>query len=676
MKKLIVLAAAMAALLLATGDRAEVGAPGGPRLTININDGWQYAPVDNGVTGAWQDVDLPHTWNAQDTIDGDKKYRMGVGLYLKQLDLTPAPGKRYFLRFEGANIKSWVSVNGKQAGEHRGGYTAFAYEITDLLAPGPNLIEVKVDNSLDREIMPLYCDYNFYGGIYRNVWLIETNSAAIAVTDHASPGVYLAPKQVTAERAELEFLARLTGPVDGMFVRFSLLDAAGNRLRLVEAAPAKAGEWSEARASMAIDAPHLWDGARDPYLYRVRTELILGQETIDAVDQPLGLRFYRVDPDQGFFLNGQPYRLHGVNRHQDRDGKGNAISAEDHEEDFALMAEMGVNAVRLAHYPQAELAYSITDRRGMAVWAELPFIGPTGDATGIFLDNPNFRDNLKLQLVELIRQNYNHPSIIVWGLFNELAPPGDPTPLLRELNDLAHQEDPYRLTTVATFREGSLDDVTDLTCWNQYWGWYYGPATGFGPWLDAKHRDHPERRLCMSEYGAGGSVKQHSEFNYNVYTPGPWHPENYQLYVHEVHWAAMSERPFLWATFLWNMFDFGVVKRNEGDRPNQNDKGMVTFDRKTKKDVFYFYKANWNPEPMIYIANRRFVSRRSPRVAAQVISNAGPVTLTVNGRQVKLTPAPSNVYNATVILRPGKNVVKATAAGGLSDEVEWKFLAP
>ncbi len=677
MKKTFIMAAAVAALLVTTGVRAEVGARGGPRRTININEGWQYAPEDNGVTGAWQAINLPHTWNAEDTLDGDNQYRMGVGLYRQELDLTPVAGKRYFLRFEGANIKSWVSVNGHPAGEHRGGYTAFACEVTALLAPGKNLIEVKVDNSLDREIMPLYCDYNFYGGLYRSVWLIETNEAAIAVTDHASPGVYLSPKKVTAAQAELECLARLSGPVEGMIVRFSLLDATGSRVQVVEAAPVPAGQWSEARAPMTITSPHLWNGVNDPYLYRVRAELVRGEETVDAVDQPLGLRFYRMDPDQGFFLNGESYRLHGVNRHQDRDGKGNAISNEDQEEDFALMAEMGVNAVRLAHYPQAELAYSITDRRGMVVWAELPFIGKTGDrAAGVFLDNPNFRDNLKLQLVELVRQNYNHPSILVWSLFNELSPPGDPVPLLSELNDLAHQEDPYRLTTVATHHEGDLNDVTDLTCWNQYWGWYYATPAGFGPWLDAQHRNHPQRRLCMSEYGAGGSVKQHSEFNYNVYTPGPWHPENYQLYVHEKVYAQIAERPFLWASFLWNMFDFGVVKRNEGDRPNQNDKGMVSFDRQTKKDGFYFYKANWNPEPMIYITNRRFVSRRSPVVDVQVICNAGPVTLTVNGREVKLAPAPNYVYNATVTLRPGDNQVRATTADGLSDEVEWKFLEP
>jgi beta-galactosidase len=672
---------ALAALVGRERVQAAPGLDGGPRQVESLNPGWQYAPVDNGVTGAWQEVNLPHSWNAQDTLDGDHKYRMGVGLYRKEILLDPRPDRRYFLRFEGANIKSWVSINGKPAGEHRGGYTAFAYEITGLVAPGKNLIEVKVDNSFDREIMPLYCDYNFYGGIYRNVWLIATGKSAIAVTDHASSGVYLTPREVSPEKADLEFLARLSAPEAAVLaVRFTVLDATGAEVKTVEAAPVPAGDWLEARAALTLDSPRLWNGVADPYLYRVRAELLSGGQVVDAVEQPLGLRYYRVDAERGFFLNGRSYRLHGVNRHQDREGKANAIGAEDQEQDFALMREMGVNAVRLAHYPQADLAYSICDRSGIAVWAELPFIGRMGDSTGIFLDSPKFRDNLKLQLVELIRQNYNHPSIVVWGLFNELSPPGDPTPLLRELNALAHQEDPHRLTTVATMMEGTMDDVTDLTCWNQYWGWYYGLADSFAAWADAQHRGHPQRRLCMSEYGAGASIVQHSELNYNVYTQGHWHPENYQAYVHEKLFAAMAERKYFWATFLWNMFDFGVVKRDEGDRPNINDKGMVTFDRQVKKDVFFFYKANWNPEPMIYITNRRFTERRSPLIEVKVYCNAGPVALTVNGIEVKMEPRGNSVYTARALLRPGKNEVTATAAAAdgraLSDHCVWKFLAP
>ena len=649
-----------------------------PRVVRNIDQGWRFALIDNGAPGAWQEINLPHSWNTEDTLDGDDKYRMGVGLYQKELEIYPNPDKRYFLRFEAANIKSWVWVNGKEAGSHRGGYTAFAFEVTNLLKPGKNLIEVKVDNSFDREIMPLYCDYNFYGGIYRSVYLIETPKNCIAVTDFASPGVYLTQKNVTEDFAELEFLARVSAEnPQGLSIRFIILDATGARVKAVDAELKPNGQWLEAKSSFRLDKPHLWNGVSDPYLYTVQTQLISSGKVIDVVEQPLGLRYFRVDAEQGFFLNGKPYNLHGVNRHQDREGKANALSPADHEEDFALMREMGVNAVRLAHYPHADLVYSICDRLGIVVWAELPFIGKTGDKTGIFLNSKNFQENLKQQMVELIRQNYNHPSILFWSLFNELAPPGDPVPLLKELNALAHQEDPTRLTTVATMLEGPLNDVTDLTCWNQYWGWYYGLVQGFGPWADAQHKNHPQRRLCMSEYGAGASVNQHSDFNYPVVTTGHWHPENYQAYVHERMWKMISERKYFWASFLWNMFDFSVVKRNEGDRPNINDKGMVTFDRKTKKDAFYFYKANWNPEPMIHITNKRYTNRRVPIVQVKVYCNSGPVKLIVNGKEKKMSAKGFSIYTAYAVLKPGENEIKATALTPdgkiLSDNCIWNF---
>jgi len=345
------------------------------------------------------------------------------------------------------------------------------------------------------------------------------------------------------------------------------------------------------------------------------------------------------------------------------------------------MREMGVNAVRLAHYPQADYAYSICDREGMVVWAELPFIGMTGDHTGIFLNSQSFRDNLKLQLVELIRQNYNHPSILFWGLFNELSPPGDPHDLLVELNDLAHQEDPHRLTTAATFREQPYNEISDLICWNQYHGWYYGIPENFGPWLDKQHAEYPHRMLCMSEYGAGASIKHHSEIDFPVPTLARWHPENWQAHVHEEHWAMMMEREYLWGTFLWNMFDFGVVSRREGDRVNINDKGMVTFDRKHKKDAFYFYRANWTDEPVVHITNKHFKRRRSPVIEVTVYSNVGPVELMVNGKRVEMNSEGHSIFRAEgVMLKLGKNKVTASVKTKdgrvIADECEWKLLTP
>ncbi len=658
-----------------SGPSAPAAGDGAARSVEKISAGWEFAEYEDGKAGKWEKVDVPHTWNAHDTIDGDFTYRMGQGLYKKDLEIDLDSDQRYFLRFEGVNEKARVWVNSSEVGSHKGGYTAFAFEITDLVKDGSNHIEVLADNSFDREIMPLYCDFNFYGGVYRDVHLISTGRDLIAVTDHASPGVYVSQKEVSRERADLEFMARVSSDSGDLKLRFSVIDGEGRTLDTAETDLERAGEWLEGVASLSIKSPRLWNGVSDPYLYLARAELVSGGQVVDAVDQPLGLRFFHVDPDQGFFLNGEKYRVKGVNRHQDREGKGNAISREDHEEDFALIREMGANAVRLAHYPQADYAYSICDREGILVWAELPFIGMTGDVTGVFLDSPAFRENLKTQLTELIRQNYNHPSILFWGLFNELSPPGDPYQLIGELNGLAHEEDPYRLTTAATFRKAAFNDVTDLICWNKYFGWYYNRPGKFASWIDEEREEHPDRLLCMSEYGAGGSVKQHSEMDYPVFAFGPWHPENWQARVHERHWEMISEREYLWGSFLWNMFDFSVVSRREGDRPNINDKGMVTFDRKEKKDVFYFYKANWSDEPVVHITDKRF-KYRAPFIEVKVYSNLTDLTLEINGKPVEMDSRGYGVYIAkNVWLAPGTNRVVASGkkVDGriMIDECEW-----
>ncbi len=666
-----------------SAQAADDSRDAGARSVKNIDSGWKFAPVDDGRAGPWQEVDLPHSWNVDDTLDGDFTYRQGVGLYQKTIELDTVSGSRFFLRFEGANEKARVTINGTEVGRHLGGYTAFAFEITELVRPGANVIEVEVDNSLDREIMPLYCDFNFWGGIYRSVHLITTGKDCIAVTDHASPGVFVTQKNVTSESAQIELMARVSASVaTGLNVRYQVLDASGAKVMTLDAAPIPAGDWLEARSSATIATPHLWNGVADPYLYTVRAQLYSGEEMVDAVETSLGLRHFSVDANKGLFLNGEPYRIQGVCRHQDREGKANALSDADHEEDFAIIREMGVNAVRLAHYPQADKAYSICDREGILVWAEIPFIGPTGDRTGVFLKSDAFQANIKSQMVEMVRQNYNHPSILFWGLFNELAPPGDPTELVNELNDLAHQEDPTRLTTAATFRKGELNDASDLLCWNRYHGWYYNTSQSFGAWADKQHREHPGRRLCLSEYGAGASVNQHSEFDVFVSTVGTvssWHPQNWQAHVHEQHWPMIAERDFLWGSFLWNMFDFGVVRRREGDRPNVNDKGLVSYDRQIRKDAFYYYKANWNHEPMIHIADKRFTRRRLPAIEVKVYCNAGPVELTVNGKRVAMADEGYNVWVAKqVMLRPGVNKVTASATGVdgavVTDSCEWKFL--
>ncbi len=648
------------------------------RSTKNIDKDWQFALLDDDKPGQWQTIDLPHSWNALDTMDGDKKYRMGKGIYKKEIQGRFDPEYRYYIRFKGANEKTLVKINGKQAGSHKGGYTAFAFEISDLLIDGKNLIEVTVDNTLDHEIMPLYCDFNFYGGIYRSVDIIVTRKDAIAVTDYASSGVYISQKHITKDKAELGLLARVSAKsADDLKVVFQISDNEGDLVKTVNATLRPAGEWLEAGADVTIADPHLWNGMADPYMYTVKTMLIKNRDTLDQVEEKIGLRYFHVDSEKGFFLNGEKLVLKGVNRHQDREGKANALSQDDHEEDFALIREMGANAVRLAHYPQAETAYSICDRTGLIVWAEIPFIGPVGKLSGTFLKSPEFSRVLRQQLVEMIRQNYNHPSILFWGLFNEIAPPGNPTDLVAELNALAKKEDPNRLTTAASFMEKPFNDVPDLICWNQYHGWYYGLPSGFGPWLDCQHRKHPERKLCMSEYGAGGSIKQHSHFDYPVMPFGRWHTENWQAHLHEKHLAMISERDFLWGSFLWNMFDFSVVRRNEGDRPNINDKGMITFDRGDKKDVFYLYKANWNDEPIIHITDKRFTKRLIPRTEVKVYCNSGTPKVVVNGKDISMKSEGYSIFTGHALLKPGGNKVSASAETGdgqiITDECEWRL---
>ena len=390
------------------------------------------------------------------------------------------------------------------------------------------------------------------------------------------------------------------------------------------------------------------------------------------MNEVLGLRYYTVEPDKGFFLNGEHLQLRGVCRHQDHAEIGNALSALNHEEDMAIMLEMGVNAIRLAHYPQDKYMYDLCDRNGLVIWAEIPFIGPGGYRDKGFVDQPSFRENGKQQLIELIRQNFNHPSICFWGLFNELKQTGDdPCDYIRELNVLAHQEDPSRPTTAASNQGGDLNVLTDLICWNQYFGWYGGQPSGIGSWADATHKKYPERCIGISEYGAGASVYHQQEELKKPVANSYWHPENWQAYFHEEHWKAIDSRPFLWGTFVWNMFDFGAAHRTEGEIAGKNDKGLVTFDRKHKKDAFYFYIANWNADdPFVYITSRRLTERKALPQPVKVYSNQPEVELFLYGKSLGKK---KTVYGICiwedVPIQPGQNQLLAKTKTKISDEI-------
>ena len=607
------------------------------RENILINQDWNFRFSHQVDKNSSRRVDLPHTWNAQDALSGKPDYKRGIGNYDKKLFIRSEwKGKRLFLRFEGANCVSNVFINGKQIGEHRGGYGAFIFEITDKVNYGKNnTVLVRVNNGEQLDVMPLVGDFNFYGGIYRDVHLLVTEDICISPLDYASPGVYLFQQHVGEKQAAV--LARINlsnGTEHPRQATLRLQVKEGDKVvyqadKKVTVAPHTSVQPEE--MSFTLLNPRLWNGREDPFMYQTVITLVKDGKEIDKVEQPLGLRYYATDADRGFFLNGKHLPLHGVCRHQEWAEVGNALRPMHHEEDTRLMLEMGVNAIRLAHYPQATYMYDLMDRNGIVTWAEIPFVGPGGYADKGFVDQPSFRENGKEQLKEMIRQHFNHPSICFWGLFNELKENGDnPLEYIKELNVLAHQEDPTRPTTSASNQGGAINFITDNIAWNRYDGWYGATPATLASWLDKTHQAHPEIKIAISEYGAGASI-YHQQDSLVQTSPGSWwHPENWQTEYHIQNWKIISERPYVWGSFVWNMFDFGAAHRTEGDRPGINDKGLVTHDRKVKKDAFYFYKANWNPEPMVYIAGRRSVNRVKPVTEVQIFSNCAEVTLKVN----------------------------------------------
>lgn len=640
------------------------------RQDILLNNDWNFRFSHQVQKGTEVRVDLPHTWNAQDALSGKIDYKRGIGNYEKNLFIRPEwKGKRLFIRFEGVNNIADVFINRRHIGEHRGGYGAFIFEITGKVEYGKeNSILVRVNNGEQLDIMPLVGDFNFYGGIYRDVHLLITDETCISPLDYASPGVRLIQDSVSHRYAKVRAIVDLSNGSSGnqeVELNVRLLDGQRVVKEGTKNVNLSGNEVMQQELTFEIDQPHLWNGRQDPFLYQAEVTLFRNGQMVDRVTQPLGLRFYWIDPDKGFFLNGKHLPLQGVCRHQDRSEVGNALRPQHHEEDVALMLEMGVNAVRLAHYPQATYFYDLMDKNGIIVWAEIPFVGPGGYNDKGFVDLPAFRANGKEQLKELIRQHYNHPSICVWGLFNELTELGDnPVEYIKELNVLAHQEDTTRPTTSASNQMGDLNFITDAIAWNRYDGWYGGTPADLGKWLDRMHKDHPEICIAISEYGAGASIYHQQDSLVKTVPTSWWHPENWQTYYHIENWKTISSRPYVWGSFVWNMFDFGAAHRTEGDRPGINDKGLVTFDRKVRKDAFYFYKANWNrEEPMLYLTGKRNTVRTQRLQTIIAFTNQAGAELFVNGKSYgKAIPDSYAILEwKNVELEPGENEIKVVS---------------
>ena len=651
------------------------------REDTRLDSGWQFNQGE--VAGAeqsdfnavgWPAVSLPHCWGWEQAQKGESFYR-GPGWYRRALDVTPQTGKRFFLRFEAASLVAEVYLNGKLLGEHRGGFGAFCFEITtNLSASGKNLLAVRVSNERFSDVAPLAGDFSVYGGLYRPVHLIVTGEENFTLTDHGSPGVAWLQSSVSTTQAVLDVTAEISRTSSQpMEFTSKIVDAFGNVV--VTGYQKNCGDHPS--VSLSIANPHLWNGRNDPYLYRAIVELSADGRVVDSVEQPLGLRFYSVDPDKGFFLNGQSYHLHGVNRHQDMQDKGWAITEADMERDVALLQEIGATVVRCCHYQHSDYFYSLCDHAGILVWAEIPQVNTVSN-------NPEFLATSSSQLRDLIRQNVNHPAIFAWSLFNEIGngSTDDPHTNIAKLNLLAHQEDPTRPTIAAA----SVDKkawadayrTMDLLAWNVYPGWYSGPPTNMAALLE-HHRDSSRHGgIGISEYGAGANTAQHEEHPKRPKTTGPWHPEEWQAIVHETTWAEMKARPYVWGTFVWSMFDFAVSTRHEGGQEGLNDKGLVTRDRQTKKDAFYFYKANWSDAPVLHINSSRFTERTNAVTDVKIYSNAKTAELFVNGASQGPRDNDGNAVFVwkDVKLTAGENRIEAKAERGgqtLQDSCVWKL---
>ena len=588
-------------------------------------------------------VALPHTWNALDGQDGGNDYWRGIGTY--EIDLpNPTKGMKQYIEFQGANHVATVYCNGRELGTHKGGFSTFRYDLTPAMKQSGNVLTVVVTNAVS-DIYPQTADFTFYGGLYRDVNFIEVAPEHFDLLLDGTKAVFVTPHCAGKTRLDL-----FPVDADGCTVTVELKDAEGNTVGTAAAA-------AEDQTVIIIDVkePHLWQGMEDPYCYTAVASIVKDGEVVDTVSVLYGYRSFRVDAATGFYLNGKSTPLHGVSRHQDRLDKGWAISKADHEEDIALIKEVGANTIRLAHYQHDQYFYELCDKTGFALWAEIPFISK-------FIPTQEAYDNTISQMTELIAQNYNHPSIFFWGISNEILIGADNEPLrknLRDLNELAKAMDPSRLTTIAEVSGTPMDSehvyITDVVSYNHYFGWYGGDVAQNGPWFDAFHKLNPDIPLGVSEYGVENIVKWHSAKPMNHdYT------EEYANYYHHEMLKTFATRPYLWSTHVWNMFDFAADARNEGGLQGRNDKGLVTYDRKLKKDAYFIYKAYWTKEPMVYIAGRRWVDRAPEERNITVYTNCDEVTLVLNGVEVETKAAVDHcVVFENVALADGDNTVTA-----------------
>lgn len=608
---------------------------------------------------AFASVALPHTWNALDGQDGGNDYWRGIGTYQIELP-NPTEGKKQYIELKGANHVATVYCNGRELGTHKGGFSTFRFNLTPAMKPEGNVLTVVVSNAKS-DIYPQNADFTFYGGLYRDVNFVEVADAHFDLLKEGTDGVFVTPHAAGKTRVDLF-------PVNaaGCTVKVVLKDAEDN-----VAAEGQADAADHTVVKLDVKEPHLWNGMADPYCYTCEASIEKDGEVQDCVAVTYGYRGFHVDPENGFFLNGKSCPLHGVSRHQDRQDKGWAISREDHEEDIALIKEIGANTIRLAHYQHDQYFYDLCDHTGFVLWAEIPFISS-------FIPGQEAYENTISQMTELISQNYNHPSIFFWGISNEITISGETEDLYRNLTDLhalCKKLDPTRLTTMAEVSMVPMTSehvyITDVLSYNHYFGWYVGDVEDNGPWLDKFHALNPDRPLGVSEYGSEAILKWHTTTPENHdYT------EEYAAYYHHEMLKTFATRPYLWSTHVWNMFDFAADARDEGGVQGRNNKGLVTYDRKTKKDAFYIYQAYWTTEPMIHVCGERFVDRAPEERIVTVYTNCPNVTLVVNGEEVATKDAVDHaVVFENVALNDGDNTVTATCGDVQANTITLRSVA-
>jgi len=710
------------------------------REVITLESDWHFNKGDVDIdtsSNEWEKVTVPHTWNALDAQSGplavsdqqetaleaeaaakarkiavkgtndshtSSGYYRGACWYDHKLDipLEWKGRKRVFIRFGAAATVAKTYINKTLLGEHRGGFTAFCYELTDYLDYGhANELRVQVDNVHREDIAPISADFNVFGGLYRYVNLIVTDEVCISPLDFASSGVYLSTTALTAKQATVKVRTIVSNgvkpkkvfiqsvvtrglmderepedigkpPTKQVTVKTEVTDPSGGMVAQESSIKELAlDQTTPVSQIMMIKDPHRWNGLKDPYLYTVTVSLICDGKTVDQVSQPLGLRTVSITQKDGFLLNGKPYPILGVNRHQDVRGKGWAVKHEDEDRDSALIRDVGATAIRDTHYPQSEYWHALNDRAGILVWDEVTQVNTTRQTRGYWMNTEEY-------LREMVHQLYNHPCIAWWGIFNELGnrPMSPCNRELAHLQDVAKEMDPSRIIVSASEANNrSFNKVTDQVGFNRYPGWYgTEPDDALRDYIKDRSKE-VGKRIAISEYGAGGNIRHHSKAQpVKPDTKGAFHPEEWQTHVHEIDWSAIRNNPNLWGSFVWNMFDFACKDRDEGNTPSLNDKGLVSHDRRFKKDAFYFYKANWNPEPMVYITSRRAVERTEPLTDVKVYSNRPEVELRVNGKSIGKQRS-DELHIArwqAVRLIPGNNTIEALSADGTaSDSCIW-----